>query len=347
MLLVIDNHSTRFDEEFLDLCLQNHIHVLLLPPNLTHLLQPADVSVFGPFKLAVHAACLAVTGRAVAIGKHNVAAIVYPSWLAAVCPQNIKNGFRKTVIWPYDRLAIPDSELTLAASVAPVAVEAGKEEARLVHVPSYGQFLGAPRLSEPKKAVPGKVTRAIMLTAATMVQKVKAKAEARRRKQTANRRARRRRRARRQPLRRGRPKPLGKAPRAAARARPLPRRASGKGTRQTTRRRRRLAPRTRSQILTTSSALSRTVCAFVRACAVLPCLNGLSLSRTSLCCFCLRCQGGSWLLCWRMRFRALALPSASLSRPWSTRTRCAGVLLFGTTSWARGLWFPLRQRSCG
>jgi hypothetical protein len=50
MLLIIDAHKTH---EVLDLCRENNIHVLLLPANLTHMLQPLDVAVFNIYKAVV------------------------------------------------------------------------------------------------------------------------------------------------------------------------------------------------------------------------------------------------------------------------------------------------------
>jgi hypothetical protein len=100
ILLILDNHTSRFDVEFLDLALQNHVHVLLLPPNLTHLLQPADVGVFSSLKTRVHKACLNFTVAGGSINKLNVAGLVFPSWLACISPTTSNRAFANPACGP-------------------------------------------------------------------------------------------------------------------------------------------------------------------------------------------------------------------------------------------------------
>ncbi|KAA6388668.1 MAG: hypothetical protein EZS28_015806 [Streblomastix strix] len=49
---MIDNLRVQINKELQDLLRQNHILLLTLPPNSTHLLQPCDVGIFGSLKLA-------------------------------------------------------------------------------------------------------------------------------------------------------------------------------------------------------------------------------------------------------------------------------------------------------
>ena len=50
ILLILDGHSSHVSLEVIDLAVSNEIHMLKLPPHLTHLLQPFDVGVFKPMK---------------------------------------------------------------------------------------------------------------------------------------------------------------------------------------------------------------------------------------------------------------------------------------------------------
>jgi hypothetical protein len=50
ILLILDGHSSHISYEVSDLAMKNNIHMLKLPPHLTHLLQPLDVGVFKPMK---------------------------------------------------------------------------------------------------------------------------------------------------------------------------------------------------------------------------------------------------------------------------------------------------------
>ena len=50
ILLILDGHSSHVSLEVRDLAVSNEIHMLKLPPHLSHLLQPLDVRVFKPMK---------------------------------------------------------------------------------------------------------------------------------------------------------------------------------------------------------------------------------------------------------------------------------------------------------
>jgi hypothetical protein len=51
-LLIFDGHESHHSVEFQELCKDNNIFTLCLPPHSSHLLQPLDVSCFGPLKKA-------------------------------------------------------------------------------------------------------------------------------------------------------------------------------------------------------------------------------------------------------------------------------------------------------
>jgi len=49
ILLILDGHGSHESVKIIDLALTHNIMVLCLPPHTTHMLQPLDVGVFGPF----------------------------------------------------------------------------------------------------------------------------------------------------------------------------------------------------------------------------------------------------------------------------------------------------------
>jgi hypothetical protein len=51
-LLVLDGHASHHSLEFQELCKENNIHTLCMPPHSSHLLQPLDVGCFLPLKRA-------------------------------------------------------------------------------------------------------------------------------------------------------------------------------------------------------------------------------------------------------------------------------------------------------
>jgi hypothetical protein len=51
-LLIFDGHERHHSLEFQELCKENNIYTLCMPPHLSHLLQPLDVGCFSPLKRA-------------------------------------------------------------------------------------------------------------------------------------------------------------------------------------------------------------------------------------------------------------------------------------------------------
>jgi hypothetical protein len=52
-LLLCDGHDSHISAQFVRYCIDNKIILFLLPPHASHLLQPLDVGVFGPLKIAM------------------------------------------------------------------------------------------------------------------------------------------------------------------------------------------------------------------------------------------------------------------------------------------------------
>jgi hypothetical protein len=51
-LLILDGHESYNSLEFQELCKENNIYTLRIPPHSSHLLQPLDVGCFSPLKRA-------------------------------------------------------------------------------------------------------------------------------------------------------------------------------------------------------------------------------------------------------------------------------------------------------
>ena len=49
-VLIVDNHSSRLNSYAIEYLIMHRIHVLILPANYTHILQPIDISVASSFK---------------------------------------------------------------------------------------------------------------------------------------------------------------------------------------------------------------------------------------------------------------------------------------------------------
>ena len=114
-LILLDNHSSRFDYEMMEFAKQNHVILFTLPPNSTDKIQPLDVSIHGPFKANLHKAIDSLpAGTIVTI--NNIVSILAQPWMDACNPRSIQTSFNITGIVPLDKTAIPDDQLAPSLS---------------------------------------------------------------------------------------------------------------------------------------------------------------------------------------------------------------------------------------
>ena len=95
--------------DVIDLARENDINLFCLPPHTTHALQPLDVSVFkslkSHFSKAVHS--LSLAKRDFVVTKRDFARVVKTPFERAF---NIKAGFAKCGVYPFDPKAIDESK---------------------------------------------------------------------------------------------------------------------------------------------------------------------------------------------------------------------------------------------
>ncbi|KZR98764.1 Uncharacterized protein APZ42_005670 [Daphnia magna] len=110
VLLLLDNHSSHLDYQAVSFAKGNGIVILTFPPHCSHVLQPCDISVFGPFKksfgknqndwLHTH------PGERIAIT--NIAQLSNGPFQSTFTQINIISGFKASGIFPFNRFAIPE-----------------------------------------------------------------------------------------------------------------------------------------------------------------------------------------------------------------------------------------------
>ncbi|XP_072380813.1 uncharacterized protein [Diabrotica undecimpunctata] len=131
-LLLMDNHQSHLSIEAIDLCKNNGVTILTIPPHCTNRLQPLDVGLFKPFQTfynaAVDAWMMNHPGQTFTI--YNVAACVGTAYPRAMTPVNIASAFRKSGIFPFDRHVFAEEDfLSSFVTDRPlVAVEAAAEK---------------------------------------------------------------------------------------------------------------------------------------------------------------------------------------------------------------------------
>jgi hypothetical protein len=102
-LLIFDGHGSHSTSEFRDFCLQNCILTLCMPAHTSHILQPLDISCFGPLKKAYDSQI----ENKMRLGINHITKEEFlPAFFAAhqqtTTTGNITSGFRATGLAPFD-----------------------------------------------------------------------------------------------------------------------------------------------------------------------------------------------------------------------------------------------------
>ena len=113
VLLLVDGHSFHCTCEVIEAARENHVVLLALAPHTTHLCQPLDVCVYKAFKVALSK--LVRLGQSLRgdfwVTKTNVPRMIRAPFEQSMSITNIKSGFRKCGIHPFDPNAIDRSQL--------------------------------------------------------------------------------------------------------------------------------------------------------------------------------------------------------------------------------------------
>lgn len=107
VLLILDGHATHINNlDVLLLAKENYVDILVLPPHSTHRLQPLDVAFMYPlstyYEQAVRVWLREHPGKVVTI--HEIGALFGNAYAKAATLQNAISGFRKTGIYPFERV---------------------------------------------------------------------------------------------------------------------------------------------------------------------------------------------------------------------------------------------------
>ena len=101
LLLLLDGHSSHYCPDTLKLAAENDIIILALPPNTTHLTQPLDKGVFGPFKTHWKRVChdFQVSHPGHIVNYYNFCSLFSKAWIESMTSVNIMAGFETTGIY--------------------------------------------------------------------------------------------------------------------------------------------------------------------------------------------------------------------------------------------------------
>ncbi len=129
VILIVDGHGSHVNLELIDLARNNNIILFCLPPHTTHLLQPLDVSVFKSLKdnfyRSLRAFCF--VKKSFVVSKKEFASVVKEPFEKALCITNIKAGFRKCGIYPFNPDVIDKAKLKPSEMYSPVTESSSKD----------------------------------------------------------------------------------------------------------------------------------------------------------------------------------------------------------------------------
>ena len=110
VLVLYDGHRSHISLSLADWAKKNNVVLFVLPPHSSHVTQPLDVGVFGPFKSMYYTECQNYLKKhpGINISKYQIAELTSKPYLKAVSAENLISAFRRTGIHPFNNKAITD-----------------------------------------------------------------------------------------------------------------------------------------------------------------------------------------------------------------------------------------------
>ena len=164
-LLVIDGHESHNSLRFQELCKENKIYTLCMPPHSSHLLQPLDVGCFSPLKRAYgHQISSLICNHINHITKLEFLPAFRAAYNQSVTKENICSSFRGAGLVPYSPEAVLSKLDVKLRTPTPPAAEVTLWEAK---TPSNARELGAQstlirdRIQRHKSSSPASILAAV------------------------------------------------------------------------------------------------------------------------------------------------------------------------------------------
>jgi len=104
-LLIMDGHDTHVKVDFLHACWARDISCLILPANMSSILQPLDVAFFNQLKMSYHSKCKQhlLHTRSTTLAKGLFWQWHQEAWNETAVGRKIRPGWRDSGLWPLDR----------------------------------------------------------------------------------------------------------------------------------------------------------------------------------------------------------------------------------------------------
>ena len=119
VLLVLDNHESHVSLQSWEMCRDNGIVVVSLPPHCSHKCQPLDLTFFGPLKTAYYKRCAEwlKMNPGKRITQYEVASLFGDAYCSTAVVQKCINGFKAAGIYPLNSSVIRDEDFQAAENL--------------------------------------------------------------------------------------------------------------------------------------------------------------------------------------------------------------------------------------
>jgi len=116
VLLILDNHESHISLRAWQMCRDNGIVVVSIPPHCSHKCQPLDLTVFGPLKTAYYKRCAEwlKMNPGKRITQYEVAALFGDAYCTIASVQKCINGFKAAGICPLNSSVFTDEDFEAA-----------------------------------------------------------------------------------------------------------------------------------------------------------------------------------------------------------------------------------------
>lgn len=109
VVLFVDGHHSHLSLSLVKLATEKQVELICLPPHITHILQPLDMGVYGPFKQELKHILkeYKTSTRAANVSKEIFPSLLKMLWDRAIKPQHCIGCFRHSGIYPFNMSGIP------------------------------------------------------------------------------------------------------------------------------------------------------------------------------------------------------------------------------------------------
>lgn len=162
-LLIGDNLSSHLSIKVVQLCEENNIRFVALPPNSTHMTQPLDVAFFRPFKIKWRQI---LNKWKLSHGNKALKKDTFPTLLKEAVDEVMQNkqslvsGFRKCGIYPLNREAVlermPLEEEEIESPIVPISENVSNTVLTFLTEQRYGPADAVPSKRQKISVEPGK-----------------------------------------------------------------------------------------------------------------------------------------------------------------------------------------------